>query len=55
MILWFMVFYRDGVGDGQILDVMEHELAAITNCFRQGGCWTKSRRARRRFIGTNLV
>ena len=30
-----MVFYRDGVGDGQIPYVVEHEVAAITNCFRE--------------------
>ena len=32
------VFYcRDGVGDGQIPYVVEHEVAAITNCFKEAG------------------
>eukprot|EP00092_Neocalanus_flemingeri_P034763 GFUD01037831.1.p1 GENE.GFUD01037831.1~~GFUD01037831.1.p1 ORF type:complete len:253 (+),score=76.73 GFUD01037831.1:50-760(+) len=32
-----VIMYRDGVGDGQIPYVMEHEIAAIQNCFRQAG------------------
>ena len=29
--------FRDGVGDGQIPYVVEHEVAAITNCFQEAG------------------
>ena len=29
--------FRDGVGDGQIPYVMEHEITAIQNCFRAAG------------------
>ena len=32
-----MVFYRDDVRDGQIPYVVEHEVAAITNCFKEAG------------------
>ena len=32
-----VIMYRDGVGDGQIPYVMEHEITAIQNCFRAGG------------------
>ena len=31
-----MVF-RDGVGDGQIPYVVDHEITAIQNCFRNAG------------------
>ena len=29
--------FRDGVGDGQIPYVVEHELEAITKCFKEAG------------------
>jgi len=32
-----IIMYRDGVGDGQIPYVMEHEITAIQNCFRAAG------------------
>merc|ERR1719341_2140852 len=32
-----IIMYRDGVGDGQIPYVMEHESTAIQNCFRAAG------------------
>merc|ERR1719508_146849 len=32
-----IIMYRDGVGDGQIPYVVEHEIAAIQNCFRAAG------------------
>jgi len=32
-----VIMYRDGVGDGQINYVVEHEVAAITNCFKEAG------------------
>ena len=32
-----VIMYRDGVGDGQIPYMMEHEITAIQNCFRQAG------------------
>merc|ERR1712096_161481 len=32
-----VIMYRDGVGDGQIPYVVEHEVAAITNCFKEAG------------------
>ena len=35
MFYWF--FRRDGVGDGQIQYVLEHEVGAIEACFRDAG------------------
>jgi len=32
-----VIMYRDGVGDGQIPYVVEHEIAAIQNCFKAAG------------------
>eukprot|EP00092_Neocalanus_flemingeri_P037390 GFUD01040714.1.p1 GENE.GFUD01040714.1~~GFUD01040714.1.p1 ORF type:complete len:911 (-),score=265.15 GFUD01040714.1:184-2916(-) len=32
-----VIMYRDGVGDGQIPYVVEHEVAAITKCFNEAG------------------
>ena len=31
------VVFRDGVGDGQIPYVVDHEITAIQNCFRNAG------------------
>ena len=46
-----MVFYRDGVGDGQIPYVVEHEVAAITNCFKEAVQYTRENGDRRRGEG----
>jgi len=35
-----VIMYRDGVGDGQIPYVMEHEVAAIEDCFKKTGMET---------------
>jgi len=32
-----IIMYRDGVGDGQIPYVMEHEVTAIEQCFKENG------------------
>merc|ERR1740131_551065 len=32
-----IIMYRDGVGDGQIPYVLEHEINAIQNCFKKAG------------------
>jgi len=32
-----IIMYRDGVGDGQIPYVIEHEISAIKNCFKSAG------------------
>ena len=32
-----VIMYRDGVGDGQINYVVEHEVTAIENCFKENG------------------
>ena len=37
MPLFDLQHLRDGVGDGQIPYVMEHEITAIQNCFRAAG------------------